>query len=398
MTGPRRRPSRSRNPTPGPLSTAGRASCPRRQCPRLVRADHGRRAKRLDGGKPANQRVASGHSPHADRQRNRHHGRQCFGNRRHRQCKARLDTRAREAPCNAPSTDTRAATASGDPHQPAAERIELSLEWRVFLDHRRRPACRSVRPRCAAPVPVTTARPIPAITAALLNTMLARSASGCRVIQHDVFGSSRPGSDSPVSAASITRRSVARISRASAGTRRPAEISMRSPGTRRLGIDDLQAGHFARPSRPRHVESPQRVHRAAGPPLGGKAHGRVDHKHGRDSRSPRDSRRARPRWSPAMREQEHDDARQLILENPAERTRVSGTEPVRAEFHETRAGSRPGQSRGGVPAASSTSRTDRVCQGREGPASAGPPHGGSGSSVTSRSWQQHSRSVQMRRM
>ncbi|MNS85112.1 hypothetical protein D3C72_1189660 [compost metagenome] len=51
----------------------------------LVRADDRHRADGFDGGQPPHDGVAPSHGLHADGQRNGQHGRQPFGNCRHRQ-------------------------------------------------------------------------------------------------------------------------------------------------------------------------------------------------------------------------------------------------------------------------------------------------------------------------
>ena len=81
-----------------------------------------------------------------------------------------------------------------------------------------------------APVANTTARPVPAATVVALKRRLFRSASGV-VSSSTTSARFEIGSDSPVSAASSTRRSTVEMSRASAGTRCPALTSMMSPGT-----------------------------------------------------------------------------------------------------------------------------------------------------------------------
>ena len=91
------------------------------------------------------------------------------------------------------------------------------------------------------------------------------------------------GSDSPVSAASETRRSMVDTSRASAGTRCPAVTSMTSPGTSVCGVDQPQLS-LADNSRARDVEIEQRLHRAAGAPLGQEADERVDDEYRGDRR------------------------------------------------------------------------------------------------------------------
>ena len=138
-------------------------------------------------------------------------------------------TSASGAPWTAPRAATSAATprASQTSRRPSASRRRSSGVRFSSIPPTRAP----IRPSSVAgPVAVTTASAVPPDTVVPLYAMVDRSASGVSA------GRSRSprfetGRDSPVSAASSVRRSVASTRRTSAGTRCPASRRTRSPGT-----------------------------------------------------------------------------------------------------------------------------------------------------------------------
>ncbi len=114
--------------------------------------------------------------------------------------------------------------------------------WRMRKPNPRVPRSNSVSGGCPvrvaamrpnsvdAPVRMTTAAPNPLTTEVPRNTAVRASPSPPAGAPSDWACFSR-GRDSPVSAASLRKRSLADRSRASAGTRSPAESWITSPGT-----------------------------------------------------------------------------------------------------------------------------------------------------------------------
>ncbi|EXI65152.1 MAG: hypothetical protein AW08_03424 [Candidatus Accumulibacter adjunctus] len=99
----------------------------------LVRADHRRAAQRLHRRQPLDDGVALGHAVHAQRQGDRHHRRQSFGNGRHGERDgghrgAQESVAARDAEDQDQRDD-----AAGDRSQPFAEPVELHLQGRRGL-------------------------------------------------------------------------------------------------------------------------------------------------------------------------------------------------------------------------------------------------------------------------
>ena len=151
-----------------------------RQRPGLVRADHRRRAERLDRGELLDDRLPARHPLHAEREHHRQHRRQPLRHRGDGQRHAdeqHVDEvgrvsdvggeqdRRHDHDARSRSPRSRASGRSGRPRAAAAC------------------VCSSVRPSrratlpisVAIPVAVTTARPRPRVTAVPLNTMLTRS-------------------------------------------------------------------------------------------------------------------------------------------------------------------------------------------------------------------------------
>ncbi len=119
----------------------------RRQRPRLVCADDGRRPKRFDRGQTPHERAAPRHSMHADSERDRGDSGKRFGHGGDGQRDAHFDDEPeRRALPGAKGRHQRGNT-ERQPHKPPAELVEPALQWRAVPPRWHRPACRCARSR-----------------------------------------------------------------------------------------------------------------------------------------------------------------------------------------------------------------------------------------------------------
>ena len=169
------------------------------------------------------------------------------------------------APCQAPRAATSAAmpSASHTRRRPSSSRRRSSGVRPSSIV----PTSVPMRPISVdAPVSVTTASAVPADRRRALVDHV-RAIGERRSFFELLVGALRHGSDSPVSAASSVRKSVASISRASAGTRRPMSSWMMSPGTI-VAASTLRSCPDRMTVAFDDVELQKRFHRAARPELG----------------------------------------------------------------------------------------------------------------------------------
>ena len=115
---------------------AGDRHVPGRQRARLVRADDGRRAERLDGTQPTDERLSTGHAAEPDRQCDRCDRGQSFGYRGDRQRDRRLEHQAHGAALRHAEQADERCDAQRQGRQTPSERIESPLERGWLLAHR----------------------------------------------------------------------------------------------------------------------------------------------------------------------------------------------------------------------------------------------------------------------
>ncbi len=244
------------------------------------------------------------------------------------------------APCRAPRVATAAATpsASHTRRRPSASRRRSSGVRSSWIE----PTSVPMRPTSVcAPVAITTARPVPAATVVLLKTRLRRSASGAALFELHVraLGNrQRLARERRFRDPQIHRRDQPRVGRHAVSRGHLDDIAR----DERLRVDEPQVS-LPDDGRARHVEIEQRLHRAAGAPLGQETDERVDDEDRGDGRGFEPI--AEEQGETGRRhEQEDDHAGELIAKN---RERGSGRrrrEPIRSVACQPRGRLRIGQS------------------------------------------------------
>ncbi len=99
---------------------------------RLVRADDGSAAERLDRREPSHEAVGLRHPPDAGRQRDRRDGRQAFGDRRDREDDARFEHEPEGPVAQEPENRHEGREPDGQEREPPAELFGLLLERRLL--------------------------------------------------------------------------------------------------------------------------------------------------------------------------------------------------------------------------------------------------------------------------
>ena len=305
---------------------------PRRQCPGLVRANHGGRAERLDRGEPAYERVPPGHAAHADGQRNRRHGWKRFGNSRDRQRNAGLDDKTPWRTLYRAQRGDHGGDRQGEPDQTMAKRIEPPLERRALFRHRSDERADAAHlgggTRChyhRASGPHRHGRALVKHVDAIRQRRI-DGKDGIGVLRDRKRFTSERG----LREAQVGRRQEARVCRHPMARARLDHIARHE----RVRIDHSElpvTNHW----RARDVELEQRLHRTPGSPFGRETDDRVDHEHDADRAGLQPIAECQ-RHECRRQKQDNHDTGQLIAKDAERRRRRGWSETVGSVLLEAR--------------------------------------------------------------